>query len=208
MINLILGRSVYLIDIFMSTKSAKQKILETASVLFYNDGINNTGINSIIEKACVAKMSLYNNFKTKSELVTYYIEARHQEWLDLYEKRKATIQSPIEGVLAVFDAYQDHAEFAYENGFRGCGLLNAAAEFPAHSPERLAVKRHKDEVESIVAQHLSQFIADDEKVKQLSLLLSFLLEGSIVLAGLESSSTKVFAARQMAQTLLEQEISN
>ncbi|ATZ67678.1 TetR family transcriptional regulator [Acinetobacter haemolyticus] len=192
----------------MSTKSAKQKILETASVLFYNDGINNTGINSIIENANVAKMSLYNNFKTKSELVTYYIEARHQEWLDLYEKRKATIQSPIEGVLAVFDAYQDHAEFAYENGFRGCGLLNAAAEFPAHSPERLAVKRHKDEVESIVAQHLSQFIADDEKVKQLSLLLSFLLEGSIVLAGLESSSTKVFAARQMAQTLLEQEISN
>ncbi|EFF82036.1 TetR/AcrR family transcriptional regulator [Acinetobacter haemolyticus] len=192
----------------MSTKSAKQKILETASVLFYNDGINNTGINSIIEKASVAKMSLYNNFKTKSELVTYYIEARHQEWLDLYEKRKATIQSPIEGILAVFDAYQDHAEFAYENGFRGCGLLNAAAEFPAHSPERLAVKKHKDEVESIVAQHLSQFIADDEKVKQLSLLLSFLLEGSIVLAGLESSSTKVFAARQMAQTLLEQEISN
>ncbi|EEH70215.1 MULTISPECIES: TetR/AcrR family transcriptional regulator [Acinetobacter] len=192
----------------MSTKSAKQKILETASVLFYNDGINNTGINSIIENANVAKMSLYNNFKTKSELVTYYIEARHQEWLALYEKRKATIQSPIEGVLAVFDAYQDHAEFAYENGFRGCGLLNAAAEFPAHSPERLAVKRHKDEVESIVAQHLSQFIADDEKVKQLSLLLSFLLEGSIVLAGLESSSTKVFAARQMAQTLLEQEISN
>ncbi|MCU4379121.1 TetR/AcrR family transcriptional regulator [Acinetobacter haemolyticus] len=192
----------------MSTKSAKQKILETASVLFYNDGINNTGINSIIEKASVAKMSLYNNFKTKSELVTYYIEARHQEWLDLYEKRKATIQSPIEGVLAVFDAYQDHAEFAYENGFRGCGLLNAAAEFPAHSPERLAVKKHKDEVESIVAHHLSQFIADDEKVKQLSLLLSFLLEGSIVLAGLESSSTKVFAARQMAQTLLEQEISN
>ncbi|NAR50207.1 TetR/AcrR family transcriptional regulator [Acinetobacter haemolyticus] len=192
----------------MSTKSAKQKILETASVLFYNDGINNTGINSIIENANVAKMSLYNNFKTKSELVTYYIEARHQEWLDLYEKRKATIQSPIEGVLAVFDAYQDHAEFAYENGFRGCGLLNAAAEFPAHSPERLAVKKHKDEVESIVAHHLSQFIANDEKVKQLSLLLSFLLEGSIVLAGLESSSTKVFAARQMAQTLLEQEISN
>ncbi|WP_368571311.1 TetR/AcrR family transcriptional regulator [Acinetobacter haemolyticus] len=192
----------------MSTKSAKQKILETASVLFYNDGINNTGINSIIENANVAKMSLYNNFKTKSELVTYYIEARHQEWLDLYEKRKATIQSPIEGVLAVFDAYQDHAEFAYENGFRGCGLLNAAAEFPAHSPERLAVKKHKDEVESIVAHHLSQFIADDEKIKQLSLLLSFLLEGSIVLAGLESSSTKVFAARQMAQTLLEQEISN
>lgn len=190
----------------MSTKSAKQRILATASTLFYQDGINSTGINSIIDQANVAKMSLYNNFKTKSELVSCYIEARHQEWLDLYEKRKATIRSPIDGVLAVFDAYQDHAEFAYENGFRGCGLLNAAAEFPAHSPERLAVKKHKDEVESIVADHLSQMIDDHERVKQLSLLLSFLLEGSIVLAGLESSSAKVFAARQMAQSLLEQEI--
>ncbi|ENW95870.1 TetR/AcrR family transcriptional regulator [Acinetobacter sp. NIPH 298] len=192
----------------MSTKSAKQRILATASTLFYQDGINSTGINSIIDQANVAKMSLYNNFKTKSELVSCYIEARHQEWLDLYEKRKATIRSPIDGVLAVFDAYQDHAEFAYENGFRGCGLLNAAAEFPAHSPERLAVKKHKDEVESIVADHISQIIDGRERVKQLSLLLSFLLEGSIVLAGLESSSAKVFAARQMAQSLLEQEISN
>lgn len=192
----------------MSTKSAKQRILETASMLFYQDGINSTGINSIIDQANVAKMSLYNNFRTKSELVTCYIEARHQEWLGLYRNRKAQIQTPIDGVLAVFDAYQDHAEFAYENGFRGCGLLNAAAEFPAHSPERLAVKKHKDEVENILADHLNQLINDPEKVKQLALLLSFILEGSIVRAGLESSSAKVFAARQMAQSLLEQEIRN
>ncbi|MFV5263797.1 TetR/AcrR family transcriptional regulator [Acinetobacter courvalinii] len=192
----------------MSSKSAKQKILDAASTLFYNDGISNTGINSITEKANVAKMSLYNNFATKSDLITCYIEARHQEWLDLYEKRKVQIKSPLDGILAVFDAYQDHAEFAYENGFRGCGLLNAAAEFPAHSPERLAVKNHKDEIEAILAGHLNQLIHDAERVKELALLLSFLLEGSIARAGLESSSDKVFAAKHMAQRLLEQEIIN
>lgn len=192
----------------MSSKSAKQKILDAASTLFYNDGISNTGINSITEKANVAKMSLYNNFATKSDLITCYIEARHQEWLDLYEKRKVQIKTPLDGILAVFDAYQDHAEFAYENGFRGCGLLNAAAEFPAHSPERLAVKNHKDEIEAILAGHLNQLIHDAERVKELALLLSFLLEGSIARAGLESSSDKVFAAKHMAQRLLEQEITN
>lgn len=192
----------------MSSKSAKQKILDAASTLFYNDGISNTGINSITEKANVAKMSLYNNFATKSDLITCYIEARHQEWLDLYEKRKVQIKTPLDGILAVFDAYQDHAEFAYENGFRGCGLLNAAAEFPAYSPERLAVKNHKDEIEAILASHLNQLIHDAERVKELALLLSFLLEGSIARAGLESSSDKVFAAKHMAQRLLEQEITN
>jgi len=191
----------------MNTKSAKQKILDAASTLFYNDGISNTGINSITEKANVAKMSLYNNFATKSDLITCYIEARHQEWLDLYEKRKAQIQTPIDGILAVFDAYQDHAEFAYEKGFRGCGLLNAAAEFPAHSPERLAVKQHKDEIEAILAVHLQQLSTNPQRVKELALLLSFILEGSIARAGLESSSDKVFAAKQMVQNLLAQEVS-
>jgi len=190
----------------MSSKSAKQKILDAASTLFYNDGISNTGINSITEKANVAKMSLYNNFATKSDLITCYIEARHQEWLDLYEKRKVQIQTPIDGILAIFDAYQDHAEFAYEKGFRGCGLLNAAAEFPAHSPERLAVKLHKDEIEAILAGHLQQLSINPQRVKELALLLSFILEGSIARAGLESSSDKVFAAKQMVHNLLEQEV--
>ncbi|PKF31816.1 TetR/AcrR family transcriptional regulator [Acinetobacter proteolyticus] len=190
----------------MSSKSAKQKILDAASTLFYNDGISNTGINSITEKANVAKMSLYNNFATKSDLITCYIEARHQEWLDLYEKRKVQIQTPIDGILAIFDAYQDHAEFAYEKGFRGCGLLNAAAEFPAHSPERLAVKLHKDEIEAILAGHLQQLSINPQRVKELALLLSFILEGCIARAGLESSSDKVFAAKQIVHNLLEQEV--
>ncbi|QIQ22013.1 TetR/AcrR family transcriptional regulator [Zophobihabitans entericus] len=183
-------------------KSAKDKILDAASTLFYNYGITSTGINTITDKASVAKMSLYNNFPAKSDLVLAYIQARHQEWLDLYAKRVAKTHSPQEGILAVFDAYQDHAEFAYENGFRGCGLLNAAAEFPANSPERLLIKEHKDEVENILVGHLTELIVDKQKVSHLALLLAFILEGSIAKAGLESSSHKLIAAKQMAKELL------
>lgn len=189
----------------MNNKSAKQKILKAAATLFYNDGISNTGINAITDKAGVAKMSLYNNFSTKSELVALYIYQRHQEWLALYQKRLLTTGTPKDAILAVFDAYQDHAEFAYEKGFRGCGLLNAAAEFAADTPERTAVKKHKEEVEAIIATHLSNMISCQERIKTLSLLFSFLLEGSIVRAGLDGSSEKICSARLIVQDMLERE---
>ena len=191
----------------MNTKTAKQKILDAAAILFYNDGIISTGVNSITDKAKVAKMSLYNNFPPKADLDTCYIEARHKKWLDLYALRNQQAHTPIDKIVAVFGAYQDHAEFAYEKGFRGCGLLNAAAEFPAHSAERLAVKAHKDEIENIISTQLAYIISDADKVKQMALLLSFILEGSIARARLESSSEKVQAATAMVKTLLAQEIS-
>ncbi|WP_392559211.1 TetR/AcrR family transcriptional regulator [Orbus mooreae] len=187
----------------MNNQSAKQKILAAAAALFYNDGIQNTGINAITDKAGVAKMSLYNNFATKSVLISSYIYERHQEWLSLYEKRLIHTSTPVEAILAVFDAYQDHAEFAYEKGFRGCGLLNAAAEFPARSPERLAVKRHKDEVENIISTHLSTIIPNHERCYELTLLLTFLLEGSMVRAGLECSSAKIQVAKAIAKSIIE-----
>lgn len=190
----------------MKNKPAKQKILEAASILFYNDGIANTGINAITEKAQVAKMSLYNNFPAKADIITSYISYRHQEWLDLYALREKESITPIDKILSVFDAYQDHAEFAYEKGFRGCGLLNAAAEFPANSPERLSIKLHKDEVENIIANQLSTLITDPNTVHKIALMLTFILEGSIARAGLEGSSTKIEAAKEMAKEILMQEV--
>lgn len=189
----------------MNDKTARQKILDAAATLFYNDGITATGINSVTAKADVAKMSLYNNFSSKGELVDAYIAVRHQEWLNLYQKRLETTKSATEAILAVFDAYQDHAEFAYEKGFRGCGLLNAAAEFPANSAGRSAVRQHKEEVEAIVAEHLKKLIPDSQRVSYVATQLSFLLEGSMARAGLEGSSRQLLLAKQMAEDLLKRE---
>ncbi|MDC4445095.1 TetR/AcrR family transcriptional regulator [Acinetobacter baumannii] len=189
----------------MNDKTARQKILDAAATLFYNDGITATGINTVTAKADVAKMSLYNNFSSKGELVDAYIAARHQEWLDLYQKRLEKTKAAKEAILAVFDAYQDHAEFAYEKGFRGCGLLNAAAEFPANSSGRNAVRQHKEQVEAIVAEHLNRLLKDSQRVSYIASQLSFLLEGSMARAGLEGSSRQLQLARQMAEDILDRE---
>lgn len=189
----------------MNDKTARQKILDAAATLFYNDGITATGINTVTAKADVAKMSLYNNFSSKGELVDAYIAARHQEWLDLYQKRLEKTKKAKEAILAVFDAYQDHAEFAYEKGFRGCGLLNAAAEFPANSSGRNAVRQHKEQVEAIVAEHLNRLLKDSQRVSYIASQLAFLLEGSMARAGLEGSSRQLQLARQMAEDILDRE---
>ncbi|WP_000998521.1 TetR/AcrR family transcriptional regulator [Acinetobacter baumannii] len=189
----------------MNDKTARQKILDAAATLFYNDGITATGINTVTAKADVAKMSLYNNFSSKGELVDAYIAARHQEWLDLYQKRLEKTKTAKEAILAVFDAYQDHAEFAYEKGFRGCGLLNAAAEFPANSSGRNAVRQHKEQVEAIVAEHLNRLLKDSQRVSYIAAQLSFLLEGAMARAGLEGSSRQLQLARQMAEDILDRE---
>ncbi|MDC4680112.1 TetR/AcrR family transcriptional regulator [Acinetobacter baumannii] len=189
----------------MNDRTARQKILDAATTLFYNDGITATGINTVTAKADVAKMSLYNNFSSKGELVDAYIAARHQEWLDLYQKRLEKTKTAKEAILAVFDAYQDHAEFAYEKGFRGCGLLNAAAEFPANSSGRNAVRQHKEQVEAIVAEHLNHLLKDSQRVSYIASQLAFLLEGSMARAGLEGSSRQLQLARHMAEDILDRE---
>ena len=79
-----------------------------------------------------------------------YLQERHEEWLGLYEARRAAGDgSGRAGVAAVFDAYADHANAAYVHGFRGCGLLNAAAELPSGAPGREQVRRHKEEVQQL-----------------------------------------------------------
>jgi AcrR family transcriptional regulator len=185
-------------------RRARQRLLEAAARRFYTDGLAATGIDTITAEAGVAKMSLYNNFSSKADLVRAYLEARHEEWLDLYRRRLGQARDPREGVLAVFDAYADHAALAYECGFRGCGLLNAAAELPAGDPGRAAVRAHKEEVEDLLAGHLEDLLPGRPgRARAIAEHLAFLLEGAMARAGLEGDGVRLRHARQIASGLLD-----
>ncbi|NYV75019.1 TetR/AcrR family transcriptional regulator, partial [Streptomyces sp. UH6] len=172
--------------------AARERLLAAAARRFYADGVAATGIDTITAEAGVAKMSLYNNFASKAELVTAYLHARHEEWLGLYQQRLQEARDGRDRVLAVFDAYADHAAFAYDRGFRGCGLLNAAAELPAGDRGRDVVRRHKEEVEDLLAGHVEELLPGrPEEARAVAEHLSFLLEGSMARAGLEGGGTRL-----------------
>ncbi|MBC9822867.1 TetR/AcrR family transcriptional regulator [Terrabacter sp. MAHUQ-38] len=192
----------------MGTKpgSARQRLLAAAAECFYAHGVSGTGIDTLTSTAGVAKMSLYNNFASKDELVLAYLQERHEEWLELYSARlAATDGSGRAGVGAVFDAYVDHANAAYTHGFRGCGLLNAAAELPAGAPGREQVRHHKEQVEQLVAEHLARIeTLPADRVDELALQLSFALEGAMARAGLEGRADLLVRARDLALKLVDQ----
>lgn len=180
---------------------AREQLLDAAARRFYEDGVHATGIDTITSEAGVAKKSLYNNFSSKEALVSAYIDARHQEWLDRHRKRSAEASSATDRVLAAFDAYIDHANDAYGKGFRGCGLLNAAAEFPAGHPARSAVRAHKEQVERILFVDLKAMLAEAQAL-ELAEHFSFLLEGAVARAGLEGTPTRLEHARAVASRML------
>jgi AcrR family transcriptional regulator len=180
---------------------ARARLLDAAARHFYAEGIAATGIDVITASAGVAKMSLYNNFASKAALVEAYIDARHEEWLGLYRARFADAATAQERVLAVFDAYIDHAAAAYDQGFRGCGLLNAAAELAVDDPGRTAVRRHKEQVERLLTEHLST-VTDPLAAERLAERFSFLLEGAMARAGLEGTPARLLHAREFAAEML------
>lgn len=186
-----------------SNRPAREALLEAAAKRFYAHGLTATGIDTITAEAGVAKKSLYNNFASKADLVTAYLSARHEEWLGLYRVRLERAATPKDRVLAVVDAYADHANLAYEHGFRGCGLLNAAAELPAGDPGRAVVRRHKEEVEALLTGHLAELLPGPApQAAPLAQHLAFLLEGAMVRAGLEGDDRCVLEARSIAATLI------
>jgi len=186
-------------------KPVRERLLKAAAELFYSDGVGATGIDAITARAGVAKMSLYNNFSSKADLVNTYIQARHAEWQELYRERLRHAATPQERVLAIFDSYVDHAACEYERGFRGCGLLNAAAELPMGDPGRATVASQKEEVERLFKEYLRDMRpGDGTSVNETAEHLSFLLEGAMARAGLDGHDARLKTARKIAVSILQQ----
>ncbi len=186
----------------LSGGGARERLLQAASELFYADGLTATGIDSITARAGVAKMSLYNNFSSKADLVTAYLERRCEDWHELLNARLDRTATPHERILAVFDSYVDHATAA-AGGFRGCGLFNAAAELPIGDMARAVVAAQKDEVEQFFEECLVDMHLEPSSVSEMAQHLSFLLEGAMSRAGLEGHERQLKVARRIAASMLE-----
>src|SRR5579863_3787658 len=102
--------------------------METASALFYAEGIHAVGVDRVAQEADVAKATLYQQFRSKEELVAACLRQRSAHWQrHLAEPIRARAGSPGDRVARVFDLL-GRGLSAPE--YRGCPFINAAAEYP------------------------------------------------------------------------------
>jgi len=105
--------------------SARDRLLAAADELFYAEGVQTVGIDRIIERAGVAKGSLYNVFGSKEELVAAYLASRHDGTTGRLTKAIDRFDDPRLKILAVFDA---QARLFEEPDFNGCAFIAASTE--------------------------------------------------------------------------------
>src|SRR5689334_10087322 len=121
------------------TGDVRDKILETASTLFYEQGVRAVGVDLVVEKAGVAKTSLYRHFGTKDDLIAAFLE---REDLAFWAQWDQVAQRCAGDSRAELDAQLDWiGDRAGQHGYRGCPQINVAAEFPdAEHPARQVAK--------------------------------------------------------------------
>ena len=160
----------------MSAMSKRDQLIDTAADLFYRKGFNATGIDTILAAAGVAKMTLYNHFKSKDELILAALRRRDETFRGmLMDYVEGHADSPRARLLALFDAYQDWFE---GESFRGCLFINAAAEFAGVSDAVLQIAaEHKKLIHTYVRGLASAAGARD--ADQLADQLILLIDGAI-----------------------------
>ncbi len=182
----------------------RERILRTASDLFYRFSIHTVGIDRIITESGVAKMTFYKHFPSKANLVASYLRHKNAFWLGTLtaSSEKAGL-SPLDRVLAIFDALDESFRAP---SFRGCPFVKGLAEFgpEANSPEvQATIAAYFEGLRRFVASLLEP-LALREPDKSVIQILS-LIQGSIVIAQSQRDSGVAQASRDAARLLLEAE---
>lgn len=176
-------------------------------MLFVQNGFAATGINQITQEAGIASMTLYNNFKSKNDLVLAVLERKNKnlfEGLDIALANAGT--SPGERILAMFDFVAEYVGEDTHNhsdgSFTGCAFNHAASEFRQLShPIHQAAAQHKKQLLSIFERLAKEMNHPTPEAFAQTLLL--LLDGALSSAQIMGDMTMFDRARAAAKTLIE-----
>lgn len=178
--------------------TARERLLAAANELFYAEGVHTVGIDRVIEKAGVAKASLYASFDSKEDLIVAYLEGRAERRHARLNDRVAKYDKPREQILAIFDLL---GEVAAENNYRGCAFVNASAEGDPNGPVRDVCVRSRTWVRALFVRLAKDFgAADPEKLGQ---RLNQLYDGAVITASMDRDLSAAKEARAMAELLLD-----
>jgi AcrR family transcriptional regulator len=183
-----------------SKPDARERIVETAYELFSRRAIRDVGIDEVIERAGVAKATLYRHFPSKDDLVIAFLERREERWtlawVEAEARRRGT--TPERQLLAIFELFD---EWFHRDDFEACSFINVLLEMgPAH-PAGQASVRHLASIRSVVGRLAEEAALRDPDSFARS--LHILMKGSIVSAA-EGDAEAAQRAQSMASLLIEQ----
>ena len=188
-------------DVATPSVSARERILAAAYQLFSHRGIRAVGTDEVIERAGVAKATLYRHFATKNDLVLAVLNRREELWTHglIEAKSRQRGSTPEEQLLAIFDVMHDW--FQSRDGYEGCSFINVLLEFGADHPAGKACVAHIDHVRDIVRQRA--LAAGFTDVEDFASSWHILMKGAIILAAVGDLEA-AHRAQNMARTLIDQ----
>jgi AcrR family transcriptional regulator len=179
-------------------RSARERLLDAADELFYEEGIQTVGIDRVIAHAGVAKASLYDLFGSKEELVRSYLQRRHELRQARMRERMARHGEPREKILSLFDVF---AEAAANPKFSGCAFARAGAEAKPGSSVRTAVDESRAWTLALFIQLATDVGANDPGL--LGLQLVSLYDGASMSAYIDRNPRAARVARTTAAMLVD-----
>jgi AcrR family transcriptional regulator len=179
---------------------ARERILDTAYELFSRRAIRDVGIDEVIERAAVAKATLYRHFPSKDDLVIAFLERREERWTVSWVEAEARRRgsTPEEQLLAIFELFD---EWFHRDDFEACSFINVLLEMGAAHPAGQASVRHLSSIRSVVRRLAEEAALRDPASFAHS--WHILMKGSIVSAA-EGDAEAAQRARSMARLLIEE----
>jgi AcrR family transcriptional regulator len=178
----------------------RERILNTATALFNQEGIRAVGVNSIIAEADVAPMTLYRQFGGKDELVAATLEQWSLQWLQMITEKLDRHGDDAEARYAgLWDAL---GEWFAAPEFRGSFIANAAAELrsePNHPAHRV-ITNHRQSIRQIL-EDLAK-AAGSIDPQSLAAQLQVLMDGAVAIAAVDRQPAAAHNARQLAMAAL------
>jgi AcrR family transcriptional regulator len=178
---------------------ARERLLAAAYDLFSRQGVRAVGVDTIIARAGVAKMTFYHHFPSKDDLVLAFLQRRERVWthgwLEAEVKRRATI--PGERLLSIFYVFD---EWFKRDDFERCSFINILLEMvePNHRI-RKASTVHLANIRSFLRELAAAAGVAD--VDDFARKWHVLMKGCIVAAG-EGDRLAARRARQVGEVLL------
>jgi AcrR family transcriptional regulator len=179
-------------DLPHSAMDVRERILETASSLFYRQGVRAVGVDLVVEEAGVAKTSLYRHFRTKDDLIAAFLHREDEDfwkcWDNITQRHPSSAEAELEAQLKWIGERVGRANY------RGCPQLNVAAEFPdIDHPARAVATAHKKELRRRLRDLAVRLRA--KRPDELAAQLSLLINGAFV-------SSQMFSADEATPLLL------